>query len=175
MTSESEHIKNMAISEFMTRDVKTIRENESVGQACKLMYQENIGSIVILRGKTDTNKTETSGNTTEDVTPAGIITERDITKMVGFSDKFFADMPALAVMSQPLITINPATSVKDAVSLMEQKNIRRLPVVDSKGLMTGIITAKDIFKPLMKIFKQVAKEKDLDSDGFELLGLIGME
>ena len=109
------------------------------------------------------------------MTPVGIITERDITKMVGFSAKFFADMSVLAVMSQPLITINPATSVKDAVSLMEHKNIRRLPVVDSKGLMLGIITAKDIFKPLMKIFKQVAKEKDLDSDGFDLLGLIGME
>ena len=58
MTSESENIKNMSISEFMTKDVKTIRENESVGQACKLMYQENIGSIVILRGDTNTNKTE---------------------------------------------------------------------------------------------------------------------
>jgi predicted transcriptional regulator len=58
---------------------------------------------------------------------------------------------------------------------MEEKNIRRLPVIDSKGLTVGIITSKDIFKPLMKIFKQVAKEKDLDSDGFDLLGLIGME
>ena len=84
-------------------------------------------------------------------------------------------MPVLAVMSQPLITINPATSIREAVSLMEQKNIRRLPVLDSKGLMVGIITAKDIFKPLMKVFKQVAKEKNLDSDGFDLLGLIGIE
>ena len=49
MTSESENIKNIAISEFMTRNVKTIRENESVGQACKLMYHDNIGSIVILK------------------------------------------------------------------------------------------------------------------------------
>lgn len=174
MTSESENIKNIAISEFMTRNVKTIRENESVGQACKLMYHDNIGSIVILKGNFDTNESR-SGSTTKNDTPVGIITERDITKMVGFSDKFFADMPALAVMSQPLITVSPTTSVKDAVSLMEQKNIRRLPVIDSKGLMVGIITSKDIFKPLMKIFKQVAKEKDFDSDGFDLLGLIGME
>ena len=165
----------MAIAEFMTRKVKTIDENESVGKACKLMYQENIGSIVILRGTTDTDKSETSANTIANKTPVGIITERDITKMIGFSDKFFADMPVLAVMSQPLITINPETSIIEAVSLMEQKNIRRLPVIDSKGLMVGIITAKDIFKPLMKVFKQVAKEKNLDSDGFDLLGLIGIE
>jgi predicted transcriptional regulator len=49
MTSESENIKNMAVAEFMTRNVRTVKENESMGQACKLMYQENIGSIVILR------------------------------------------------------------------------------------------------------------------------------
>jgi predicted transcriptional regulator len=95
--------------------------------------------------------------------------------MVGFSEKFFADMPVVAVMSQPLITVNPTTSVGDAVYLMEQKNIRRLPVINSQGLIVGIITAKDVLKPLMKIFKQVAKEKDLVSDGFDLLGLIGME
>lgn len=175
MTSESENIKNMAVSEFMTRNVKTIRENESVGQACKLMYQENIGSIVILRKDTGVDETETSGTTIKNEIPMGIVTERDIARMVGFSDKFFADMPVLEVMSQPLITINPAASVKDAVSLMEQKDIRRLPIVDTKGQMVGIITAKDIFKPLMKIFKQVAKDKDLIPDGFDLLGLIGIE
>jgi CBS domain-containing protein len=175
MTSGSENIKNMAVAEFMTRNVRTVKENESMGKACKLMYQENIGSIVILRMDTDATKPGTSGNTVKNEIPVGIVTERDVTKMVGFSEKFFADMPVLAVMGQPLITINPETSIKDTVSLMQQKNIRRLPVIDSKGLMVGIITAKDIFKPLMKSFKQVAKEKGLDSDGFDLLGLIGVE
>ena len=174
MTSESENIKSMAVVGFMTRNVKTVKENESMGQACKLMYQENIGSIVVMHD-TDANMSGTSDNTVKSETPVGIVTERDVTKMVGFSEKFFADMPVLAVMSQPLITINPATTLKDAVSLMQQKNIRRLPVIDSKGLMAGIITTKDLFKPLMKFFKQVAKEKDLDSDGFDLLGLIGVE
>jgi predicted transcriptional regulator len=55
------------------------------------------------------------------------------------------------------------------------KDIRRLPIVDTKGQMVGIITAKDIFKPLIKVFKQVAKDKDLIPDGFDLLGLIGVE
>ena len=161
MTSKPDNIKNLSISEFMTRDVITITENESVGEACKLMYKENIGSLIIIKK--------------DIVIPVGIVTERDITKMVGFSEKFLADTPVVAVMSQPLITINPLTSVGDAVYLMEQKNIRRLPVINPEGLIVGIITAKDIFKPLMKIFKQVAKEKDLVSDGFDLLGLIGME
>ena len=95
--------------------------------------------------------------------------------MVGFSAKFFADMTVSEVMSKPLITINSDTSIKDAVALMEQKDIRRLPIVDNKGQMVGIITSKDIFKAFMKIFKENVKEQGLISDGFDLLGLIGVE
>ena len=84
-------------------------------------------------------------------------------------------MTVSEVMSKPLITINSDTSVKDAVSVMEQKDIRRLPIVDNKGQMVGIITAKDIFKTFMRIFKENAKDQDLMSDGFELLGLVGVE
>ena len=58
---------------------------------------------------------------------------------------------------------------------MEEKDIRRLPIVDNEGQMVGIITAKDIFKAFMKIFKQSVKVQDLTSEGFDLLGLIGVE
>jgi CBS domain-containing protein len=169
MTSPSENIKNIAVSDFMTRKVKIITENETMRQACKLMYQHNIGSIVILK------EGEISSNTTRKEIPVGIVTERDIARMIGFSAQFFADMP-VSVMNKPLITVNPYTSVKDAVSLMEQKDIRRLPVVDDdKGQMVGIITAKDILKAVMNSFKEVMKSQDLTSEGFDLLGLLGTE
>lgn len=169
MTSP-DNIRNLTVSDFMTRNVTTIIENETMRQACKLMYQDNIGSIVIIK-----NDTVDQAGTTTQVIPRGMVTERDIARMVGFSAKFFADMPVSEVMSKPLITVNPNTSVKDAVSLMEQKDIRRLPVIDEKGQMVGIITAKDIFKAVMKTFKETGKDQDLMSEGFDLLGLIGIE
>jgi CBS domain-containing protein len=167
MTSASENIKNIAISDFMTRNVIIITENETMRQACKLMYQHNIGSIVILK-----KEGEISSDTTRKEIPVGIVTERDIARMIGFSAKFFADMPVSEVMNKPLITVNPYTSVKDAVALMEQKDIRRLPVVDDKEQMVGIITAKDI---LGAVFKKTMKGQDLISEGFDLLGLLGTE
>jgi CBS domain-containing protein len=167
MTSASENIKNIAVSDFMTRNVIIITENEPMRQACKLMYQHNIGSIVILK-----KEGEISSNTTGKEIPMGIVTERDIARMIGFSAKFFADMPVSEVMNKPLITVNPYTSVKDAVALMEQKDIRRLPVVDDKQQMVGIITAKDI---LRAVFKKTTKGQDLISEGFDLLGLLGTE
>jgi CBS domain-containing protein len=175
MTPPSQNIKNIAVSDFMTKEVKIITENETMRQACKLMYQHNIGSIVILKKGSYGHEHEISSNTTKKDIPVGIVTERDIARMVGFSAKFFADMPVSEVMTKPLITVAPDTSVKDAVALMDQKDIRRLPVVEDKGQMVGIITAKDILKAAMNIFKENMKDQDLMSDGFDLLGLLGAE
>jgi CBS domain-containing protein len=175
MPSALDNIKNTAVSDFMTRSVKTIKENETMRQACKLMYQGNIGSIVIVKKQTDGHEAETLDTKMNNEMPIGIVTERDLARMVGFSAKFFADMTVSEVMSKPLITINSETSIKDAIALMEQKDIRRLPIVDNEGQMLGIITSKDIFKAFMKIFKESEKEQGLMSDGFDLLGLIGIE
>ena len=177
MSSSAENnIKNVTVSDFMTREVKTITENETLKQACKLMYQDDIGSIVVLKKDTSDYHDEKTSISTESKNdkPIGMITERDIARMVGFSEKFLVDISVTEVMSKPLITINPDTSVKDAVALMEQKNIRRLPVMDDTG-MVGIITSKDILKVVMRSFKETMKNKELISDGFDLLGLLGVE
>ena len=170
MTSASENLKNVAVSDFMTRKVKVITENETMRQACKLMYEHNIGSIIIIK-----NGDGKPSDTTKKEIPAGILTERDIARMIGFSAKFYPDTPVSQVMNKPLITVSPNTSVKDAVALMEQRDIRRLPVVNDEQQMIGIITAKDILKAVMSIFKGTTKGQDLTSEGFDLLGLLGAE
>jgi CBS domain-containing protein len=94
------------------------------------------------------------------------VTERDIARMIGFSAKFFADMNVSEIMSKPLITVTPNTPIKDAVTLMDEKNIRRLPVLNNKGQMVGIITAKDILKAVVDMFTGSMKELDLMSLAF---------
>ncbi|MGA8085438.1 MAG: hypothetical protein WB988_26575 [Candidatus Nitrosopolaris sp.] len=74
------------------------------------MYRENIGSVVILTknaGSHDSKRGE--------VTPVGIITERSIVRMIGFSANLFPDMNVSEIMSTPLIPVSTTTSVKDAV------------------------------------------------------------
>lgn len=94
-----------------------ITEDETLKRACKLMYQENIGSIVILTKNAGSQEPRTTVDDGE--IP---VTERDITRMIGFSATFFPDMCS-HVMSKPLITITPNTSVKDAVDLMDEKTL----------------------------------------------------
>ena len=52
-------------------------------------------------------------------------------------------------MSHPLVTVNPNTSLKDALWLIVSRDIRRLPVVDS-GKLVGIMTDKDTYKAIAK-------------------------
>ena len=135
-------IESVPVSSLMTNNVKLATENQTIRVVCRMMYEYNIGSIVIL-------KDSTFGNA-EGERPIGIVTERDIVRLIGHSDPLLIDAPVREVMSSPIITINPNSSIRDAMESMQQKDIRRLPVVDNKGKMVGIITDKDIFRTIVK-------------------------
>ena len=181
MTSTQDDVANVPVFDFMTRNVITIPESQTMKQASKLMYEYNIGSIVILKEGSGSNLDDNvSGSTTqkkEIPIPIGIVTERDIARTVGFAAKhsIFGDIPLSELMSRPLITIQPGASLKDAVVLMQQKDIRRLPIIDKEGQLVGIITERDILRVVFKIFKKAIKDRGLISEGFDLLGFLGAE
>jgi len=172
-------VANIPVFDFMTRNVITIPESRTMKQASKLMYEDNIGSIVILKEGSGSNLDgNVSGSTTEKKEiPMGIVTERDIARTVGFAAEhsIFGDIPLSEIMSKPLITIQAGASLKDAVVLMQQKDIRRLPIIDKDGKLVGIITEKDILRAVFKIFKKTIKDQGLISNGFDLLGFLGAE
>ena len=53
-------------------------------------------------------------------------------------------------MSKPIISITSNRSLKDTIETMQLKNIRRLPIIEQDGKLVGIITARDIFKIIIK-------------------------
>ncbi|HEU4447318.1 MAG TPA: CBS domain-containing protein [Nitrososphaeraceae archaeon] len=134
-------IDSLPVSSAMTVNVISGTESQSVRDICKTMYKNKVGSIII---------TKVASDTTAEKTPTGIVTERDYIRLIGFSDLFVVDAPISELMSSPIITINQNNSIKDAMEIMLQKDIRRLPVVDTNGKMVGIITDKDIFKAVNK-------------------------
>jgi CBS domain-containing protein len=101
------------------------------------MHENNIGSVIVVK-KDDKNNTN----------PTGIITERDVVRLIGSLDPSLLHTPLRDMMSKPLITISTNGSVKDAIQLMQQKNIRRLVISDDER-MVGIITDKDLFRSIM--------------------------
>lgn len=137
-------IESIPVSSFMTRNVITETEDKNIQAVCKIMNENSIGSVVILK-RSDSNNPNRSNNNKEIV---GIITERDIVRIIGSLQPSLLTSPIREFMSKPVITLSPNNSIKDAIQTMQLKNIRTLPVVENQDLQ-GIITEKDIFKAIM--------------------------
>ena len=137
-------IETIPVSDIMVRNVKTAEENQSINAIAKVMSENNIGSVVIVKS----NEVEGLSGII-----SGIITERDIVRIAGAaqtsSSTTLLQLTARDIMSKPVVTINAESSIQDAIQSMKLNNIRRLPVVNREGRMVGIIADKDIFRAII--------------------------
>jgi CBS domain-containing protein len=129
-------LESVPVSSFMTKNVKTETEDQNIQAVCKTMNENNIGSIVVV----------SLGD--KDQKPVGIITERDIVRTIGQLNPSLLHTPIRELMSKPLITLSPSSTIRDALQTMQQKNIRRIPIVE-RTTMQGIITYKDVFRAIL--------------------------
>ena len=140
-------MESVAVSNIMVRDVKTAKENQRINAIAKVMSDNNIGSVVIVK----------SDESLEGL--GGIITERDIVRIAAAtetSSSSTSQLLARDIMSKPVVTIDATSSIQDAIQSMKLNNIRRLPVVDRKRKMVGIIADKDIFRAIINSQSMVA-------------------
>jgi CBS domain-containing protein len=129
------------VSKYMIKKVITATVRETIQSACKNMYENNVGCLVIL-------KRIMSGPI-----PVGIITERDIVKIIGSSDLFIGRAAIREFMSSPLITVSSNTTMSQAVDIMNTNKIRRLPIIskhDDNDKLVGIISDRDILEAIGK-------------------------
>ncbi len=117
------------ISEIMSKDIVVIQRKASVAKAAEVMASRNISSIIVMDG--------------DEVT--GMLTERDLFKRVVALNRNPHRTKTEEIMSSPVFSIPSNYSVFSASRTMENKNIRRLVVIDDKKLC-GIATQTDIFR-----------------------------
>jgi CBS domain-containing protein len=165
--NKSNGLSTVPISSVMTRDVKTANEDQSLYEVCKIMHENNIGSVVIVKGR---KETESRDQPKAKIEPIGIITERDVVNKIALKldpasyRSSILELFARKIMSTPLITILPNGTIRDVLETMLRKNIRRLVVVESSSRnvekseenspggineLVGIVTDKDIFRTIM--------------------------
>jgi len=136
---------SLRVEDVMVKEVVTIDENAMVREAAEVMNKFEIGCLIAVRkGKA-----------------MGIITERDLLKRVVAEAKDATKTKVKDVMSSPLVVVEPGMDLEEAVRLMFQMKIKKLPVVDGKRLV-GLVSLTDIarFQPQMiKILKQLARKQ----------------
>lgn len=137
-------LESIPVSSTMTKNVIVQTEDQTIQAISRTMFENNIGNVLIIRNNTLGNNI---GNQYEII---GIITERDLVRIIGSFDQTLYHTPVQQLMSKPVISITSSSSLKDAIETMQLKGIRRLPIIEQDGKLVGIITARDIFKIIIK-------------------------
>ncbi len=121
---------DLTVGECMTVGVITLPEEKTVFDAAQLLKKTQVGSIIV----------------TKDSKADGIVTERDIIYKVialGLDPK---KAKLKSVMTCPLRVIDSQSSVEEAALAMKKHRVKRLPVIDKKERLVGIITEGDLLR-----------------------------
>lgn len=118
----------MPIGDYSEKPAVTVRGDETVRAASQRMKQEGLGSLVVVK----------------DGGLVGIVTDRDLAigTLCGRLDP--GSVRVAEVASRPLVTIDQQAPVREAVQTIRRHGVRRLPVVDEKGQLVGIVAADDL-------------------------------
>lgn len=136
----------MTIGSICQRNVVVSSKRESIVDAAKRMRLLHVGTIVVVADVGGMQK------------PIGILTDRDIVLSIVASDP--EHLPFLEIgdaMSDDLLLAREDAALPDALNLMRERGVRRLPVVDGGGALVGIITADDIVRFLAAELGQVVQ------------------
>jgi CBS domain-containing protein len=102
-------IESIPVSSFMTTNIITQTEDQNIRAVSRTMYENNIGSIVIVKNNNKDRDNNINNNNNKQ--PVGIITERDIVRILGSLETDLLKIPIRQLMSKPLITIPPNSSI----------------------------------------------------------------
>jgi CBS domain-containing protein len=124
----------MNISELMSKDPRTVTPDTPVSEAAQLMKEEDIGMVPVIER---VGGAETRGRL------VGVITDRDIAIRT-VAEGRASDSPVRDVMSSGVRTATPEDSVESVMELMGREQVRRVPIVDERGSLVGVVSQADL-------------------------------
>ena len=120
--------KDHQIRDLMTDNPRTIDAEKPVAYAAKMMRDEDVGLAPIVQGDR----------------LVGTLTDRDIAIRVVAEGRDPESTTVREVASTDLVTIDPEQSLDEALRLMAQRQVRRLPVVEKDGRLVGVLAQADV-------------------------------
>lgn len=125
--AEKSAISRMRCSEIMTRDVRTATREMTLRDVAVMMHEGDMGSVPVV----------------EDGRLIGIVTDRDIVVRC-IAEGRVAETPINEAMTTEIFSVKPDDFAFEAVRLMGDKQVRRIPVITNDGTLAGIISMADI-------------------------------
>jgi len=118
----------MSIRDVMTKDPRTVTTGSTVAEAARLMRDQDTGVVPIVEGER----------------LIGVITDRDIAVTVVAGGKDPQSTKVDEAASKNLVTVDPQQDLDEALRLMAEHQVRRLPVTEEDGRLVGIIAQADV-------------------------------
>ncbi|HET9106543.1 MAG TPA: CBS domain-containing protein [Steroidobacteraceae bacterium] len=128
----------MDIGKICNRNVVTVREADELTRAARLMREQHIGYLVVVKPSLIDGTS----------TPVGVITDRDIVVAVVAKDADPRTLKVGDVMTRQPAVVEEGTSVSTALQLMRRIGVRRLPVIGSAGILVGVLSLDDVLDSL---------------------------
>jgi len=114
------------------RAVFSVEPQAPVLEAIRSMAEHHVGALLVMQGET----------------LRGIVSERDYARKVILRGRSSADTPVHDIMSAPVITVSPDTSVQTCMQLMTDQRVRHLPVTEG-GRVVGMVSIGDLVKAVI--------------------------
>ena len=138
----------MKIRDLMTTDVETCRPDTDLATVVRMMWDRDCGFIPVV---------DTAGAL------RGVLTDRDICIASATRRVLPEYMSAHQAMTHPVHACLPDDDVTDALAAMKQYKVRRMPVIDSRAAVKGVISMNDIV---------LASEQGLGPDAKEIVSTL---
>lgn len=113
-------------------DVWSIDKGACVFDAIKLMAEKEIGALIVMDGER----------------VAGILSERDYTRKVILMGRTSQQTLIEEIMTREVVSVRPGETVKECMTLMTDRRIRHLPVMD-EGRLVGMLSIGDLVKAII--------------------------
>jgi CBS domain-containing protein len=138
----------MTIESLLSRPVATLSRTATCAEAARRMRRQNIGSIVV----------------EEDGVPIGMVTDRDLAVRVVAEELDAGSVTVAQVMSAFPTFLTPRRDLRAALDAMQEMGVRRLPAVNAKGRVVGMLSLDDVLIELADQLGQVKKLLQFEQD-----------
>lgn len=127
----------MRIGEICTSEVVCCRPDATALEAARLMRSRHVGDVVVV------------SDVEREPVPVGVVTDHDLAVEVLGNGREAAIMPLAALVRAPVVIAADYEDVHAALERMRAHGVRRMPVVDERGALVGIVTLDDILGALL--------------------------
>ena len=135
----------MSIGRICNRETVIARAEDTIVEVSKLMRLHHVGDVVVIEPDEGAN------------VPIGILTDRDLVMEILAQDLSPDTVTVGDIMSEEIVTAREEDGIWDTLQRMRIKGVRRVPVVDARGGLVGILALDDLLELLAGELADLAK------------------